>query len=127
MLIDGQEVQVGHFMRRNKQPGQNEWTNCYVKKIPYKWDDAKLNEEFSKFGEVLSASIARGTRKPFRGKKPSNKKLDTPAEDKKEDVQKEQTKEEKTEEDQAWEAVEKTEARNKEAAVDGEKENFLIW
>lgn len=123
MLIDGQEVQVGHFMRRNERPGQNEWTNCYVKKIPYEWDDAKLNEEFSKFGEVLSASIARGARKPFRGKKTTEKTLDTPAEDKKEDVDKDQTKEEETEEEKAWEAVQKTEARDKEAAVDGEKLN----
>lgn len=63
MLIDGQEVQVGHFMRRNDRPDVNSWTNCYVKNIPFEWDDAKLNEEFSKFGEVVSASVARGTRK----------------------------------------------------------------
>jgi polyadenylate-binding protein len=34
MLIDGQEVQVRVFMHCNEQPGQNEWTNCYVKNIP---------------------------------------------------------------------------------------------
>lgn len=63
MLIDGQEVQVGVFMRRNDRPDVNSWTNCYVKNIPYEWDDAKLMEEFSKFGEVVSAAVARGTRK----------------------------------------------------------------
>jgi polyadenylate-binding protein len=63
MLIDGQEVQVGHFMRRNDRPDVNSWTNCYVKNIPYEWDDARLFEEFSKFGEVLSAAVAKGTRK----------------------------------------------------------------
>jgi polyadenylate-binding protein len=72
MLIDGQEVQVGHFVRRNERPGQNDWTNCYVKKIPFEWDDAKLMEEFSQFGEVLSASAAVGLRKPQR-KKPAPK------------------------------------------------------
>jgi len=72
MLIDGQEVQVGHFMRRNERPGQNDWTNCYVKKIPYEWDDAKLKEEFSKFGEVVSASIARGVRKPHKKSAPKS-------------------------------------------------------
>merc|ERR1719469_1413671 len=60
MLIDGQEVQVGHFMRRNERPGQSDWTNCYVKNVPHEWDDARLNEEFSKFGEVLSATVAVG-------------------------------------------------------------------
>merc|ERR1712070_819852 len=63
MLIDGQEVQVGEFMRRNERPGQSEWTNCYVKNMPYEWDDAKLKEEFSKYGEVLSASVSMGVRK----------------------------------------------------------------
>lgn len=60
MLIDGQEVQVGLFMRRNERPGQADWTNCYVKNVPHEWDDARLNEEFSKFGEVLSATVAVG-------------------------------------------------------------------
>lgn len=63
MLIDGQEVQVGHFMRRNERPGQNDWTNLYVKNVPLEWDDNKLTEEFSKFGEVVSCSITKGTRK----------------------------------------------------------------
>jgi polyadenylate-binding protein len=64
MLIDGQEVQVGHFMRRNDRPDINAWTNCYVKNIPYEWDDARLMQEFAQFGEVVSASVSRGVRKP---------------------------------------------------------------
>lgn len=71
MLIDGQEVQVGQFMRRNDRPDINSWTNCYVKNIPYEWDDARLNQEFSQYGEVVSASIARGIRK-FKSKKSIN-------------------------------------------------------
>uniref|UniRef100_A0A6U3DAI6 PABP n=1 Tax=Entomoneis paludosa TaxID=265537 RepID=A0A6U3DAI6_9STRA len=60
MLIDGQEVQVGHFMRRNDRPDINSWTNIYIKNIPLEWDDARLMTEFEQFGEVISASIAQG-------------------------------------------------------------------
>lgn len=67
MLIDGQEVQVGHFMRRNERPGQNDWTNCYVKNVPLEWDDAQFLKEFSKFGEVVSCSITKGVRKTKKG------------------------------------------------------------
>jgi polyadenylate-binding protein len=63
MLIDGQEVQVGVFMRRNDRPDINAWTNCYVKNMPYEWDEKKLEDEFAKFGEIVSVSVARGTRK----------------------------------------------------------------
>jgi polyadenylate-binding protein len=63
MLIDGQEVEVGAFMRRNDRPDINSWTNCYVKNIPYEWDDNRLEQEFAQFGEVVSATVARGTRK----------------------------------------------------------------
>lgn len=69
MLIDGQEVQVGHFMRRNERPGQSDWTNCYVKNIPLEWDDAKLLEVFSACGEVVSATISMGTPKFMKKKK----------------------------------------------------------
>lgn len=69
MLIDGQEVQVGHFMRRNERPGQNDWTNCYVKNVPLEWDDAKLRDLFEKFGEIESATISMG----YRKKKPAKK------------------------------------------------------
>ena len=64
MLIDGQEVQVGNFMRRNDRPDVNSWTNCYVKNIPTEWDDDRFKKEFEQFGEVVSASIAQGTPRP---------------------------------------------------------------
>lgn len=64
MLIDGQEVQVGHFMRRNDRPDINSWTNCFVKNVPYEWDDERLRQEFAQFGDVVSCSVGRGTRKP---------------------------------------------------------------
>lgn len=72
MLIDGQEVQVGEFMRRTDRPGQADWTNCYVKNIPLEWTDDDLNAEFSKYGEVSSAAISMGLRKR-RPKKPIKK------------------------------------------------------
>lgn len=76
MLIDGQEVQVGEFMRRNDRPGQNDFTNLYVKNIPYEWDDAKFKEEFSKYGDILSATVSRGPKGKRRTlkKKPEPKK-----------------------------------------------------
>jgi polyadenylate-binding protein len=59
MLIDGQEVKVGHFMRVQDRPGgMKDWTNCYVKNIPQDWDNDRLNKEFAAFGEIISAAIA---------------------------------------------------------------------
>ena len=69
MLIDGQEVQVGHFIRRNERPGQHDFTNCYVKNVPYEWDDERLNKEFAQFGEVASASVSKGIRKKKKAEK----------------------------------------------------------
>lgn len=108
MLIDGQEVQVGHFMRRNERPGQNDWTNCYVKKVPFEWDDARLKQEFAQFGEVLSASVARGVRKPF------------PKPEKKEDGEKKDGAEKKDGEDDAAAAAAAAEKKAKEDAEEEE-------
>jgi len=102
MLIDGQEVQVGHFIRRNERPGQNDFTNCYVKNIPYEWDDDRLNKEFAQFGEIASAAVSKGIRKK---KKPEKKEEDEKenadgkespegGEDKKEEAPKEEKNEE---------------------------------
>lgn len=79
MLIDGQEVQVGAFMSRSTRPGQSDFTNLYVKNIPYEWDDAKLMEEFSKFGEVVSAVVSVGSKNKRRVKKAP--KAEEPKED----------------------------------------------
>jgi len=108
MLIDGQEVQVGHFMRRNDRPDINDWTNCYVKNIPYEWDDAKLLEEFSKFGEVVSATVSRGIRKRIQKPTP-------PATD-------EKTDESKDESEKGGAAAESKEEKPKEEAKPEKKE-----
>lgn len=100
MLIDGQEVQVGEFMRRNDRPGQNEYTNLYVKNIPYEWDDDKFNQEFAKYGEILSASVSRGpkNRRRTHKKKPTApKKVEDTKDETEADAEEEKTKEEETE------------------------------
>jgi len=82
MLIDGKEVQVGVFMRRNDRPGSADWTNCFIKNVPLDWTDANLREEFSKYGEIVSASISVGMRKKRPAKKPKaadKAKVDTEA------------------------------------------------
>jgi polyadenylate-binding protein len=77
MLIDGQEVQVGHFIRRNERPGQHDFTNCYVKNIPYEWDDERLNREFAQFGEIASAAVSKGMRKKKKLEKKEDEKENT--------------------------------------------------
>ncbi|KAL7453891.1 hypothetical protein ACHAWC_005539 [Mediolabrus comicus] len=54
MLIDGKEVQVGIFQRRDTRPDQASWTNCFIKNIPYDWDEDRLRKEFESFGEIAS-------------------------------------------------------------------------
>ena len=69
MLIDGREVQVGEFMRRDNRPDAQAFTNCFVKNIPYEWDEKRLEDEFMKFGEIVSVSISMGKRKKIIKKK----------------------------------------------------------
>lgn len=69
MLIDGREVQVGEFMRRDTRPDAQAFTNCFVKNIPYEWDEKRLEDEFMKFGEIVSVSISMGKRKKVSKKK----------------------------------------------------------
>jgi len=102
MLIDGQEVQVGKFMRRTERPDQEDWTNLYIKNIPREWDDDKMNEEFGKFGDVLSVKIAMGVPR-FRPKK------------------KEEPKKEEGDEGEGGEQKEGEAAEEEKPAEDGEK------
>jgi len=52
--IEGQEVVVGHFVRRGDRAGQLQWTNCFIKNIPTEWTENDLKEKFEKFGELKS-------------------------------------------------------------------------
>lgn len=109
MLIDGQEVQVGEFMSRGTRPGQNDFTNLYVKNIPSEWDDAKLNEEFSKFGDVISAVVSVGIKRKKKSPAPVAKK--------------EEAKEEEAKEDGEADSAEPAETAEKEADGEDEKES----
>jgi len=127
MLIDGQEVQVGEFMRRTDRPGLSDWTNCYVKNIPYEWDDEKLYDLFSKYGEIFSAAISRGRKKDEKQRKKA-------AEDGEEEEKAQEPTEEKTDEivslgygfvnfvehESAAQAVEELNGIELETMIDGE-------
>ncbi|KAL9182246.1 hypothetical protein ACHAXT_012898 [Thalassiosira profunda] len=65
MLIDGREVQVGMFKRRDDRPDAHAFTNLFIKNIPFAWDAQKLEAEFEKFGEIVSCSVSMGKRKWF--------------------------------------------------------------
>lgn len=90
MLIDGQEVQVGHFVGRNQRPGQEDFTNCYVKNIPLDWDDERLNKEFAAYGEIASASVSKGFRKKRKEKKEEKEEGAEDAEEKDDDAKPEE-------------------------------------
>lgn len=98
MLLDGQEVQVGEFMSRSTRPGQNDFTNLYVKNIPFEWDNAKLNEEFAKFGEVVSAAVTMGMKNKRKKRVP--KEDEAKAESADGEKKEEETKEEKPAEEE---------------------------
>jgi polyadenylate-binding protein len=84
MLIDGKEVQVGIFQRRDTRPDQASWTNCFIKNIPYDWDEDRLRKEFESFGEIASVSISMGKRRVF----PKKKKVEENEEEKDEGAEK---------------------------------------
>mmetsp|Transcript_16112 Transcript_16112/g.33083 ORF Transcript_16112/g.33083 Transcript_16112/m.33083 type:complete len:695 (-) Transcript_16112:141-2225(-) len=98
MLIDGQEVQVGHFIGRNQRPGQDDFTNCYVKNIPLDWDDERLNKEFAQYGEIASAAISMGLRKKRKPVKKEEKEESDEAAEGKEAEKTEEPEEAKVEE-----------------------------
>lgn len=59
MLLAGQKVYVGPFLKKSDRPvdKENHFTNVYVKNLPESYDDAKLNEMFSEHGTVTSAVV----------------------------------------------------------------------
>ena len=69
MLLAGQKVYVGPFLKRADRPmdRENHYTNVYVKNLPDSVDDDKLNEMFSQHGSVTSAVVMRvcSTRPPY--------------------------------------------------------------
>lgn len=116
MLIDGQEVQVGEFMSRGVRPGQSEFTNCYVKNIPYEWTDADFNAEFSKYGEVASAVVSTGIRN-----RPRRKKAPAAAAAKEESKDEAKSEEEPKEGEEAAAATEETPAEESASKEEAEE------
>lgn len=60
-LIEGVEVAVLPFVRRQERSAQHEWTNLYVKHFPKSWDEERLQKLFADFGEITSSRIMRGS------------------------------------------------------------------
>ena len=61
MLLAGQKVYVGPFLKKSDRPVDKEsrFTNVYVKNLPDSVDDRKLNEMFSQHGGVTSAVVMK--------------------------------------------------------------------
>ena len=85
MLIDGKEVNVGVFMRRDNRPDAQAFTNVFLKNIPFEWDEKRLENEFEVFGEIASVSISMGRRKRLVKKVAKAPVLPPAVEDKKEE------------------------------------------
>jgi len=96
MLIDGKEVQVGAFMRRDTRPDAAAFTNVFVKNMPFAWDENKLEDTFAGFGEIVSVTVSRGRRKRFvkKGSKKEPKKEEEETPPKKEEEEEAEKKEE---------------------------------
>jgi len=59
MQIGEKTVQVSQFIKRGdrERPDMKNYTNLYIKSLPDSWDEAKINEEFGKFGNITSMAI----------------------------------------------------------------------
>jgi polyadenylate-binding protein len=62
MMLADKKVFVGRFKSRGDRMREfgeraKQFTNLYIKNLPESWDDAKLEEEFKVFGEILSHKV----------------------------------------------------------------------
>ena len=57
-IIEGEEVNVIIYQRKNDRAGQNEWTNLYLKQFPTSWSNDQLNGVVSAYGEVTSVFLS---------------------------------------------------------------------
>lgn len=69
MLLAGQKVYVGPFLKKSDRPVDREshFTNVYVKNLPESVNDEKLNEMFSEHGSVTSAVVMKDDDNTSRG------------------------------------------------------------
>jgi len=63
MMLADKKVFVGRFKSRGDRMREfgeraKQYTNLYIKNLPDAWDDAKMEEVFSAFGEILSHKVA---------------------------------------------------------------------
>jgi len=63
MMLADKKVFVGRFKSRGDRMREfgeraKQYTNLYIKNLPESWDDAKMEEVFSAFGEILSHKVA---------------------------------------------------------------------
>lgn len=114
MLIDGKEVNVGVFMRRDNRPDAQAFTNVFLKNIPFEWDEKRLENEFEVFGEIASVSISMGRRKRLVKKVAKAPVLPPAVEDKKEEGAAAEDKKEEEGEKKEEEAAEEKPAESEE-------------
>lgn len=67
MIIDDVEVKVIPFVRKQDRSAPSVWTNIYLKQFPTTWDEAKLRELLSVFGEIQSVAISRDAEGKSKG------------------------------------------------------------
>merc|ERR1719162_2357419 len=56
-VISGHVVYVGNFVKRDQRVKSMQWTNLYMKNVPFAWDEAKITEVCSQFGEISSVKV----------------------------------------------------------------------
>eukprot|EP01035_Chromulina_nebulosa_P017261 gene17261-22793_t len=55
--LDGYVVEVLAFLRRQERSSQASWTNTYIKQFPKTWDENRIKELVSPFGETTSIAL----------------------------------------------------------------------
>jgi polyadenylate-binding protein len=66
-VISGRVVYVGNFVKRDQRVKSMQWTNLYMKNVPYAWDEKKIQEICAKFGEIASVKVMYDDDKKSKG------------------------------------------------------------
>lgn len=59
ITLEGQQINVSLYSRKQDRASNNEWTNIYVKQYPLTWSDQKLNDLLEKYGKTTSVHISK--------------------------------------------------------------------
>jgi polyadenylate-binding protein len=57
--LEGNPITVSPYVKSAERKPTNAWTNLYVKQFPESWDEEKLRELFTPFGEVANIYMTR--------------------------------------------------------------------